>query len=152
MAVHQHSPSKLVEPERFFQEWEKLPNESYAKFVWPFNPRRLAAVIAANSALTKYHMMGPDTYVNGIVQSSVCNEFKKKQQQQNSKMWKDWKGQKALVSCTVRDKKTKQQKQPLSSYSCIPPTTKNAWIRTWAEERTFSAKLLQDLEGLMMST
>ncbi|KAF7650114.1 hypothetical protein LDENG_00131130 [Lucifuga dentata] len=54
MAVHRRFASKLMAFERICQEErDKLPKSRCAKLV-EMNPRRLAAVIAAKGASTKY--------------------------------------------------------------------------------------------------
>ena len=54
IAVQQRSPSNLTELERICrEEWEKLHKYRCAELVASY-PRRLEAVIAANSAATKY--------------------------------------------------------------------------------------------------
>ena len=54
MAVHQRSPSNLMELARICpEEWVKMSRNKCAKLVASF-PRRLEAVIAAKGAATKY--------------------------------------------------------------------------------------------------
>ncbi len=58
MAVHQRSPSNLMELERSCkEEWEKLPKNRCAKLVASYS-KRLEAVIGAKGVSTKYEIIG----------------------------------------------------------------------------------------------